>query len=29
MVANHDGGILPLDKAARAAKILNRVWEVA
>ena len=29
MVANHDGGVLRLDRAARAAKILNRVWEVA
>lgn len=29
MVANHDGRLLPQDKAAPAAQILNRMWEVA
>ncbi len=29
MVAQHYGRFLPQDKAALAAKILNRVWEAA
>jgi hypothetical protein len=29
MVAKHYGRFLPQDKAALAAKILNRVWEAA
>ena len=29
MVQNHYGRFLPQDKAALAAKVLNRVWEAA